>query len=220
MSLWQKCTDNKLKLVRLWHALQAKLDELLNRCFKGKRVNHTPEKNDTSVLASVVSTRGKKGLRKGTCKADQYRKCESQLSSSCLKPNTISLTKIQQMKQEVEDLLATPRGHTQVHPESYSDIQPAPVWTGKSCFNKKILKPVGGDQNIWPQRCRFGILMILNWRQPKYSIQEGLSALSFLPKSQAYISHEKGALPVPGRKETSYHWRWGVDVQRSLQNKP
>ena len=32
--------NNKLELVRLWQALQAKLDELLNKCFKGKRVNH------------------------------------------------------------------------------------------------------------------------------------------------------------------------------------
>lgn len=184
-----KCTDNKSKLVRLWQALQAKLDELLNKCFKGKRVNHASEKNDTSVLDSVVSTRGKKGLRKWTCKAGQYRKCESLLSSSCLKPSTISLTKIQQMKQEVEDLLATPRGHPQVHPESYSDIQPAPVWTGKSCFNKKILKPMGGDQNVLPQRHCFGILMILNWRQLKYSIQEGLSAL--------FLSAQKPGIHFP-----------------------
>lgn len=102
--------------------------------------------------ASVISTREKKGLRKWTYRAGQYSKCESQLSSSCLKPNTVSLTKIQQMKQEIEDLLATPRGHPQVHPENYPDIQPAPVWTGKSCFNKKILKPMEGDQNVPPPK--------------------------------------------------------------------
>ena len=33
-------TDNKLKIVRSWQALQAKLDELLDKYFKGQRVNH------------------------------------------------------------------------------------------------------------------------------------------------------------------------------------
>lgn len=171
--------------------------------LKGKEWIAPPEKNDPSVPASVISTREKRGLRKWTYRVGQYSKCESQLSSSCLKPNTISLTQIQQMKQEVEDLLATPRGHPQVHPENYSDIQPAPVWTGKSCFNKKILKPMEGDQNVPPRRHRFGILMILNWRQLKYSIQEGLSAL-FLsaPKPGIHFPWEK--CPRGTRKKRNF----------------
>ena len=208
MSLWQQCTIINWNLWDYGKHCRQNWTNYWTNVLKGKEWITPPEKNDPSVPASVISTREKKGLRKWTYRAGQYSKCESQLSSSCLKPNTVSLTKIQQMKQEMEDLLATPRGHPQVHPENYPDIQPAPVWTGKSCFNKKILKPMEGDQNVPPPK---DIALAYWWFSTEdnwnTAFREASLPFSFLPQSQAYISHEKGALPAPGRRETSYHWR-------------
>ena len=120
------------------------------------------------------------------------------------------------MKQEVEDLPATLRGHPWEYPENHSNNQPCSL-LGQVNDDpaRKSWSPLKGIRTCHPQICHFGILIILSWRQLKYSrFRKASLPSSICPKARRKFPirkvpsqyQEEEKLLITGDGESMFRW--------------
>lgn len=94
------------------------------------------------------------------------------------------------------------------------------LYRGRGFFLCPQMRHMKGFRICRPQICHLGISIILSWRHLGNSrYKKGSLASPFPPKSRSSNSHEKIALPVPGRGRSYDHQRIGATPKRICANK-